>query len=240
MNLIILASGVGRRLNKKLPKCLNRFKQETFLDLILKSSNLFKKIIIVAGYKSNLIKKEINKKKNKKIIVLNNNHFKTTNMVESFFHASKYFNDDLIVSYSDIVFDPKILKNLKKKRANCIPLKLDWLKTWKKRMKKSKIMFDAENVEVDKKCVIEIGTEIKKKLPKFQFMGIIKFEKNCLNKIYRFYKVLNNKKIDFTNFLNLLIKNDIIKLRYTRTSLFWFEVDTKNDLLALRKMKRKW
>ena len=76
-------------------------------------------------------------------------------------------------------------------------------------------------------------------MPKFQFMGLIRFNKKFLRKIKNFYLKLDDKKIDFTKFLNLLIQNKIIKLKFQETKSFWFEIDTKKDLAALKKYKIK-
>ena len=52
-------------------------------------------------------------------------------MVYSMFLASKYINQDVLVCYGDIIFDPKIY-NLFNSKENIIPLNLNWLKVWKK------------------------------------------------------------------------------------------------------------
>ena len=57
-------------------------------------------------------------------------------------------------------------------------------------------------------------------MPKFQFMGLIRFNKKFLRKIKNFYLKLDDKKIDFTKFLNLLIQNKIIKLKFKKLNLF--------------------
>ena len=62
MKIIILAAGMGTRLNLNAPKCLTElFTKETILDRQLESlsNHIDKKdIIIVVGYKSNLIKEK--------------------------------------------------------------------------------------------------------------------------------------------------------------------------------------
>ena len=60
MQLVILASGRGSRLQdktKKIPKCLVKLKGKPIIDYNLKFFNKFKKKIIITGYKSQLIKK---------------------------------------------------------------------------------------------------------------------------------------------------------------------------------------
>ena len=106
MILVILASGMGRRLNKKIPKCLVSINKKTLLERILDISKDFDKIIIVGGYKVNLIKKIVDNQNTKKIFLVNNTDFKVTNMVESFFKGYSKINQDVIITYSDIIFDP--------------------------------------------------------------------------------------------------------------------------------------
>lgn len=241
MILVILASGMGRRIGRKKPKCLIYFKKRTLLDYILDVSKSFKKVIIVSGYKSNQVRKEIAKKNIKNVSVIKNEDYKDTNMVESFFKSYKYLNDNVIISYSDIIYDKKIIDRCLKYQKNHLPLKMNWLKIWKKRMKIKNIYEDAENVKIKNSLITEIGTKIKsEKLPKYQFMGLVRFQKKSISKIFKFYKKLQNPKIDFTKFLNFLVKNDIIKLRFIKTDLFWFEVDTMEDLQILKRIGKKF
>ena len=74
----------------------------------------------------------------------------------------------------DIIFDPKIYLNLKNIKTNSIIVKKNWLKIWKGRMSYRKIFSDAEDLEIEKNNLVSIGKKIKKKLPKYQYMGIIK------------------------------------------------------------------
>lgn len=117
-----------------------------------------------------------------------------------------------------------------KKKNTHMPINQSWLKTWSLRMKKNKIFLDAETLEINKKNIISLGEKINQKLPKYQFMGLIRISIKDYLKLYKYYKSLNNKKIDMTNFLNLSIKNKIIKMNYFKTSKFWFEVDTVSDV----------
>ena len=64
-------------------------------------------------------------------------------------------------------------------------------------------------------------------------MGIIKFKKKIFLNQLIILKI-KNYKFDMT-FLNLCIENKIISLSYFLTSLFWYEIDTPQDLKNLRK-----
>ena len=121
MNLVILASGMGTRLNKKMPKCLVSINNKTLLERIINISKEFDKVIIVGGYKINLLKKIINNNEN--IYLINNKHFKTTNMVESFFKAYNKIDRDVIITYSDILLDQSLFKKMISFNKNHLLLK---------------------------------------------------------------------------------------------------------------------
>jgi len=234
MNLVILASGMGRRLNKKLPKCLVSIDDKTLLERILNISIEFDKVIIVGGYKVNLLKKIIKNQNRKNIHLINNKDYKTTNMVESFFKAYNKVNQDVIISYSDIIFDSSLFKKMINYNKNHLLLKSNWKKVWMLRMSEKKIKLDAEDIKVKEKTILNIGSKINRKLPKYQFMGLIRFNKKDMKKIKNFYLSLKNKKIDFTSFLNSLIQSKVIKMNFQETNKFWFEIDTIKDLNALK------
>lgn len=227
MNFVVLASGKGsrlKRLTKNNPKCLLRIKGKTIIQRILENSSLFKKTIIVTGYKSSILKKKYNK-----FLIVKNDEFNKSNMVHSLFKTLKYSNSDIIISYADILYDPYILKSLAKQKTTCIPLNKNWKRHWMQRMSQKQIYNDAENVIVKKNRIVEIGTKIKKKLPYYQFMGILKINKNDFFKMYEFYKSLKNIKIDMTNFLNLFIKYRKKGIKIISTKRYWYEVDNQKD-----------
>ena len=97
-------------------------------------------------------------------------------------------------------------------------------------MKYNKIRNDAEDVEVKNNCLISIGKKIANKLPKYQYMGIIKFKKEDFYKLKKFFKKIKNTNVDFTTFLDRAIKSKIIKVKAAFTSKFWYEIDTLADI----------
>ena len=205
MNLIVLASGRGSRLNKitrDKPKCLIKIKnKKTIIDFI--SENFFKKgnNIIVTGYKSHLI---VDHLKNLNVRFVKNKNYLKTNMVESLMLTKKKLRPgNIIIVYGDIYFDKKILDKIKKIRGNIVPVNANWLKSWKKRYNTlKKIKNDAEDLKVSKEKIKNIGNKIVGKLPKFQYMGILKIERKTFYKLEKFYKKMNNKKISLTHFIN--------------------------------------
>ena len=238
MNLIVLASGRGSRLNsitKDRPKCLIKIKnKKTIIDFIsenfLKSNNN----IIITGYKSHLLEQHL---KNKNIKFVKNKNYIGTNMVESLMLSKKKLKKgDLIIIYADIFFDKKIIQKIIKIKNNIIPVNANWLKSWRKRYRTlKKIKSDAEDLKVSNGNIISIGDKIKKKIPKFQYMGIVKINRNTFNKLEKFYKILNNKKISLTEFIDKSIKSKITTYKYAVMKNYWYEVDNYQDLKFLKK-----
>ena len=148
MQLVILASGKGSRLKNKTakkPKCLVEVNKKPIIDYMT-SLIYSNKTIIVTGYKSHLLKKKFGKEK-----VFYNKDFSTTNMVHSLFSINKKIEKDLIVVYSDIIFNSKIIDDIKKINSTVIPVKRNWLRIWKLRMNRKKILDDAEDLKIRNK-----------------------------------------------------------------------------------------
>jgi len=234
MQLILLSAGRGSRLSKGLrskPKSLVKINKKPILEHNLKFFNLFKKKIIVTGYKKKALE-SFAKKNDFKII--HNSQYQKTNMVYSMFLPSKYIKDDVVVCYGDIIFDYKIYKLLEK-NDNIIPLNINWLKIWKKRMSKKKIKNDAENLHVKNNVLKSIGGKIDKTYPKYQYMGIFKIKKIKFLALKKFFLKINRPKVDMTSFLNLAIKNCNLNFKIKKYRSFWYEIDNKKDLVITSK-----
>ena len=193
-----------------------------------------KKINIVVGFKSALIKKEL--KSNENINFIYNKYYKSREMLYSLILALKKINDDIIFSYTDVIYDRSIIKKLISKNKNIyLPVLKNWKKVWIKRKKKIKL--DAEDLQVDKNDNLKtIGKKISNIANvKYQFMGLVMINKENRKKIIDLYNsTKNNKKIHLTQFLDLMVKENInIKcLKYFKN---WYEFDDINDYLNYKK-----
>ena len=188
MQLILLAAGKGTRLPKKFrekPKCQIKISEKTILEHNLNFYKKFKYRSIVTGFKSEKLNSFIKKNRFENI---KNKKYNKTNMVYSLFKVRSIKSNNIVVCYGDIIFDESIFNDLKKGySSSIILLKKDWLKIWRGRMKYSKIKNDAENVEIYDNYLISIGKKITDKLPKYQYMGIIKFKKEDFYKLKKFF-----------------------------------------------------
>lgn len=235
MILIYLAAGRGSRLPKKFrnnPKCLVRIKGETIFERNKEFFKFFKKKIIITGYKKNKIKKLA---KSLGFNIIYNHCYSKTNMVYSMFLAKKKINEDVIVCYGDIIFNKNIIKILKQDK-NILPVNINWLKYWKKRMSYKKILDDAEELKVKKGEIRHIGSKITSKLPDYQFLGILKFQKKTFLNLSKFF-ISQNQKIDMTSFLNKCINKKLLNLYMKKYKDFWHEIDQKKDIIIAEKSK---
>ena len=237
MNFVVLASGRGSRLNKETankPKCLLKiYKNETLLDFISKNFSKHYSNLVLTGYKSRHIEKHL---KYKNVKFIKNKNYLKTNMVESLMLSKKALKKrEIIIVYGDIFFDKNILKKLKKIKGNVIPINANWLKSWKKRYKTlEKIKKDAEDLIVSGEKIISIGNKITKKIPKYQYMGILKLNFSSFIRLQKFYQKLNNKKIGLTQFIDKAIKSKIAVFKFMPSKDYWYEVDNNKDLSYLK------
>ena len=160
-------------------------------------------------------------------------------MVHSALLGLKKDNTDTIISYTDIYFQKSIFSQLiKSKNKNItIPFIKNWKQIWK--IRKKNIFEDAETFKIDKNSFLkEIGQKINKKNLKEidgQFMGLIYIPKEHIKLVIKLYKKNNNRKLQFTGFLNSLIKDDI-KLSSIEYKKFWYEIDDLEDYKNLKKI----
>ena len=236
MKSIIIAAGSGKRIpefSKDKPKSLIYINKKTLLkrqiDFIRKLN--IDKISIIRGYKA----KKINFKK---IRYFKNRNYKKNEQLESFFSAQKFFDDDLLVLFSDIIYDFSVLKKIANSRFD---LTLAIQKNWKQKYKKR---FDhpldqADKVFVKNMKIKEIGKKISINKSNGEFLGIFKISKymcNILIKEYHLLKKTNKtQKLQMHDFFRYLI-NKNINIKPTYVSGKYMEIDTYNDFKIAKDM----
>ena len=78
-----------------------------------------------------------------------NKDYSKTNMVYSLISARKYLDDDVIVSYGDIIYEPSILETLMKSDHDIsVAVDVNWLSYWQIRFDDP--LSDAETLKLGK------------------------------------------------------------------------------------------
>jgi len=242
MKALILAAGRGNRmgkLTKDTPKGLLEFGGDKIIKRQIKlfRENNISDIGIVVGYKKELFDKEF-EKENIKFFV--NEKYSETNMVESLICALDFFDDDFIVSYSDIIFTKKLLNNILNIDQNIVvSVDCEWKDLWKVRY--GTIDYDLETLDISEGLIKDIGHFASKANNiKYRYIGLLKFSIKSIKSILLIY---NKKKIkkenwkasnssflkgSMTDFLFELISNGI-DIYPSITSKQWIEFDTEKD-----------
>ncbi len=240
MKIVFLAAGRGKRIfNKiKINKCLIKINQKTLIEKLITNipTSYKKKIFIVTGFNKNKI---INKTKKFKINYLHNKNYINTEMVETLKIALKKINDDILFSYTDIIYNKSLLNLFLKKKFKfiTIPVKTNWKTIWDIRGKKAEN--DAETLIYKKNKLIEIGKKIKDlKSVKAQFMGILFIPKKLRPKVLNFLNNSKFKKVQTTKLLNHFLKKNI-QVNIIKTKDKWYEFDDYQDLQNFRKNSNK-
>ncbi len=170
---IIVAAGMGKRLKHytdDLPKCLLKFKGKTLMQRQLEAlrSCGVHRIVVVKGYKQ----EKINYKGIKYYI---NKNFRKNNILNSFFYAEKEMEGELVLSYSDILYEKQVVERLlSSKNDISIVVDIDWRGYYEGRTDHP--IEEAENVILDaNNRVMEIGKILTRKHDVHgEFIGMMK------------------------------------------------------------------
>ena len=236
MKSIIIAAGSGKRIpefSKLIPKSLIKINRKSILkrqiDLMTKSK--INQISIVKGFKSNKIKF-------KKIKYFYNKDYKKNEQLESLLSAKEWFNDDLLITFSDIIYEASVIQNvIKSKHDFTIAIQKNWKKKYKKRFDHPTNQADKVLIKNDR--IIDIGKNLAEDKANGEFLGIIKIRKKICNILINHYKTLKKtkqtRKLQIHHFFRYLIKKNI-NIKPTYVNGKYMEIDTFNDFKIAKEM----
>ncbi len=241
MKAIILAAGQGTRLKKyteNLPKGMLEFGGRTIIE---RQIGIYRRcgitaIIVVRGFAADKITYS-------GVKYYDNTDFADTNMVESLLAAKREFDEDTIVSYSDILFEEGMLRGMMDREEDfVVAVDENWQEYWQARY--GKVDFDTESLSLDgDDNIVELGLEA----PKLEdidarYIGLLKFSKKALEKIVeihdRDYEAYQDRpwkqsgktirKAYMTDLLQAVIESgNHVKAARFRNG--WIEFDTNED-----------
>ena len=240
MKSIIIAAGLGIRLNpltNDKPKCMLEIKGKTILQhqLDVFRANGITDISVIKGYK----KEAINYLGLKYYI---NDNYINNNILNSLFYAEEEMDNELIASYSDILFGADVVKGAIESSSDiAIVVDIDWKGYYAGRTEHP--INEAENVIFDAdKNVVEIGKIVNnKEVVNGEFIGMLKCTKSGAE-IFKeyFHKAksefygkpfIRAKTFDqayLTDFIQYLVNNGI-EVKCLTIERGWIEIDTVQD-----------
>jgi len=241
--LVILAAGEGRRLRpytEDRPKCMVEFRNKPMLEWTLRGlwecEISPESVRVVGGYQNQVMKPLLEAHQVNNLII--NQDFLTTNMVYSLSLALDGL-EDVIICYSDIVWETDILKKLLQSAGEIsVVIDKEWLRLWSARMENP--LFDAETLKIGSDGrIVEIG---KKPLNLSeitgQYIGMLRIHGHSLRLLKELLICL--KRDQETMFCKMFLTDllqKLIDLGLRVEPVFieggWVEIDSVEDLNRL-------
>jgi len=240
MNAIIIAAGSGKRISddvKSTPKSLVNVNGKPIINYqieALKQTGINEIIIITGKY---------NEKFNlDNVKYLHDEKHEEHDVLGSLMEAKKNLKNDVLVIYSDIIFEQKIIQQVLDSKGDIsIAIDMDWKKHYKNRSEHPES--EAENVLLDsKQNILQIKKNIKNENNNIgEFLGIIKFStigarsfvekyENIVKKnVGVFHDAPSLSKAYLTDMIQELVESDV-KIEPIFVKGKWCEIDTMQDL----------
>ena len=142
------------RYTKNLPKGMLSFGGKTLIERqleVLKRAGI-KEIVIVTGYKREAIKYP-------NVRYYHNSSYGSTNMVESLVCARREMNDDILVSYADIIYTPKLVERMMEQSSEIsVAVDPEWRQYWLMRYRTTEK--DLETLTISNGVIVELGEPV--------------------------------------------------------------------------------
>ncbi len=237
-----------RTLTNDKPKCMLKLFNETLIERQIKIFNNcnINDITIVTGYMSEMIDiPDVNYVKNK--------NYETTNINESLFCALEPSSSPILVTYSDIVFEQKIIQQMLEFTGDVgLAVNLNWKKCYQNRNMHP--LSEAENVLVENGKILQIRKNISKSLENQQigeFLGIMMLSSEHVKILLERYSYLKKNHVgafhNSSSLSNAYITDmlqEIINCGINVNPIFtegkWCEIDTPEDLKNAEKSINKF
>ncbi len=251
MKVIILAAGMSSRLRpltSNKPKCMLKLFNETLLERQIKIFRNYNinDITIVTGYRSEVI--DISN-----VNYVKNENYETTNINESLFCALEPSSSPVLVTYSDIVFEQKIVQQMLEMTDGIrLAVNLNWKKYYQNRTMHP--LSEAENVLVENGRILQIRKNISESLQNQQigeFLGIMMLSSDHVKILLERYSYLKKNHVGaFQNSSSLSnayitdMLQEIIDSGINVNPVFtvgrWIEIDTPEYLKNAEKSINKF
>lgn len=236
MQAIILAAGMGSRLKeltKNNTKCMVKVNGVTLIDRMLHQieKNKIDRIIIVVGYKGDILKEYINSLDIKiPITFVENPIYNKTNNIYSLYLAKKYLTeDDTLLFESDLIFEDNLITMLMDDPRPTLAL-VDKYEAW----------MDGTCVKIDENSNIDAfvpGSKFKyDEIDEYyKTINIYKFSKNFSETHYvpfleAYSKALGNNEY-YEQVLKVITMLDDSELKAKKINgEKWYEIDDAQDL----------
>ena len=247
MKIIFIAAGSSTRLGTKtlnFPKGLIKINNNSIIGTQLELFNKSDDIVIITGPNAD-------KFNFKNVTYINDTNHKKHDVLGSLMVAKSHMNNEMITTYSDIIFDEKILNSIVEFKGDIgIAIELNWEKRYINRDQHPKS--EADNVIIHNGEILKIKKNISESKDDQiigEFIGLMKLSKEGAkifkNKyselekthIGKFHNAPSLERAYLTDMLQELI-NSGLKISPIIINGNWCEIDTPQDIeIAKKKFK---
>lgn len=245
MNVFILAAGRGSRLHPytaDCPKCLTELGGMTLIERQMATLRAARidDITIVAGYRAEMLALEGTTQ-------AVNPDWESTNMVESLFAAEASFGDDVIVAYSDIVYESKVINALIDAPGDIsVIVDRGWRTYWEHRFDDP--LSDAESLRIDNTGrITDIGNKVNNiDMIEAQYIGLMRFRDKgvlALRQARESMRINDRSWKQKRPFENAYMTDLLMELILTGHDVAavpinhgWLEIDTTEDFEVANRM----
>ena len=247
MKIIFIAAGSSTRLGTKtlnFPKGLIKINNNSIIGTQLELFNKSDDIVIITGPNAD-------KFNFKNVTYINDTNHKKHDVLGSLMVAKSHMNNEIVTTYSDIIFDEKILNSIMEFKGDIgIAVELNWEKRYINRDQHPKS--EADNVIIHNGEILKIKKNISESKDDQiigEFIGLMKLSKEGakifknkyseLEKTHegKFHNAPSLERAYLTDMLQELI-NSGLKVSPIIINGNWCEIDTPQDIeIAKEKFK---
>jgi len=228
MKAIIMAAGIGKRLhalNINKPKCLITIGSKTLIrrsvDLLV--SKGISDITVIVGYKSDLIRNELNND----VAYYENPDFQTNNSIKSLWYAKDLLEDDVLLLNGDLYYEQGIL-DYAINQTNPVVMLAD-----STRIDNADYRFGFSGNQINR-----YGKHLTNHETDGEYVGIVRIDKCFIKKFKQTLEEMitsGKSNIWWEDVLYSFIKKQIPIHYFDVAGTFWSEVDTLQDYNYLQK-----
>jgi len=222
MKAIIMAAGIGKRLNAlniNKPKCLITVENTS---LIRRSVNLLiskgiTDITVIVGFQAHLIRNELNND----VVFFNNPDFESTNSIKSLWYARDLLEDNVLLLNGDLYYEPSILDYAINQTKPVVML------ADSTRIDNADYRFSFSGDQI-----IQFGKHLTNQETDGEYVGIVRIDKCFINTFKQTLVemiVAGKSNIWWEDVLYSFIAHQVPIHYFDVAGTFWSEVDTIED-----------
>lgn len=247
MKAIIIAAGEGTRirpLTDNLPKCLLKVGSKTLLERQLDAFRAcgFEEFAVVVGHMADKFPTL------EGVTYVHNKRFKHNNILNSLMCAKEHMKDGFVASYSDLVYQPELIRNLIDEPTD-FAVSID--ENWDERYRGMEFrpIAEMEKVIYDESLNVQsLGKPLPPDSPA-ELVGLLKCGQPVIEGFLTEFESVKEhhwgqpfgfaatfERAYLTDFLCHLVKRGFVLKGVKTRGEIWFEIDREEDLLRAQEL----